>query len=321
MASPRERAAIALLVGIPTSFAEFAERVYTSDYLSKFRPIPDDMEAITQLQTAWSERYAPMVANPIEDLLLAAEASGVRCIRRATLKDVHVATSSVDAVVLMSHWKGARLVYEDLAPNCSTEVVLERVRSAEGLLPSWLLRQDREAANLVSLLNGAITMGWEGEADLEFVDGRCAIALTLEERRRRELEHLLEGLLAPGSRLELFDGMHTKDEFERAIALDFRGHLDLTTCNSTVLANHLRHARGGRLRLVEFPEQQEFLWHAQCLTSTIDLVLSHGMDYFSARRTADKLLHEVLLEFSGQVGSGNLHAPTGNQCAKPRQRP
>jgi hypothetical protein len=126
--------------------------------------------------------------------------------------------------------------------------------------------------------------------------GRDGVDIVLESevtrkaRRRDELDELFHGLLRPGNRLELFDGLHAKEVVDDALDQRFDGMLDLTTCNSTVLADFLARRRRQRLRTVQFPAEQEPWWAAQCIDLALRLFVRESLDYQEARALATAMM-------------------------------
>ena len=121
-------------------------------------------------------------------------------------------------------------------------------------------------------------------------------AITRAASRRDEIDELFQGLLRPGNRLELWDGLHDKWEVESAIAPEFDGVLDLSACNSSVLANFLNARRGYRFRTVQFPDVVDFLWAATCVKGTLQLVAAGAFGYQEARLAVTNVLNSVMKE-------------------------
>jgi hypothetical protein len=118
------------------------------------------------------------------------------------------------------------------------------------------------------------------------VDEVAEHPVTRSARRRDALDALFQGLLRPGNRLELYDGLHSKEAVEAAIAPTFEGVIDLTTCTSTVLADHVSAKRRFRLRTIQFPTVQDVLWGANCVKAALQIQHTTGVTYQEARQIA-----------------------------------
>jgi hypothetical protein len=122
-------------------------------------------------------------------------------------------------------------------------------------------------------------------------------AITRMTRRRAVIDSLFQGLLHPGNRLELFDGLHPQEAVEAAITPDFAGTLDLTTCTSMPLADHISAARRFVPRVVHFDEPQQPEWAAGCLKLTMELI-GIGRDYLKARAEAVEIMRMAVRELA-----------------------
>lgn len=307
-APPPDR--IGLLVGVPTTLDEFKARVDTSDFLSRYALPPDASEPSKVHDAAWEHRYGPMIGSPLHDLLDAARGLKVQVCPRATLGDIARISATCRIVIVLTHWKGSEILFEDLDPKCTVASIVEHARRHHSPLADWLAEQTgddrrrawffsrRKTPTALALLRQAVELGWQGELVKDGVDGRSALPITLAARRRAEIDKMLEGLIQPGNRIELFDGLHLKETFEAALAPGFSGFLDLTTCTSTILGDHLSQRRGGALRLLEFPEQQELLWHAHCVVSALEMTIHESLPYPDARPLANSVLKQALDELA-----------------------
>jgi hypothetical protein len=114
------------------------------------------------------------------------------------------------------------------------------------------------------------------------------------------MDGLFSGLLQPGNRLELFDGLHDCHSVARAIDQTYQGTLDLTTCTSTILADRIGQHHRWRFRIVQFSENQEPIYAASVLEATLAL-MEQGLDYLDARELAIQWVRE---EASTHVNRG-----------------
>ena len=130
----------------------------------------------------------------------------------------------------------------------------------------------------------------EEQGTAEGVQKVLELDITRMSRRRDTMDSIFQGLLNPGNRLELPDGLHTKEETELSIASSFEGVLDLTVCTSTVLGDYVGGRRRHAFRVVQFPTVQELLWGAECVSKTLQLVAEDSQPYLRARLMASRIL-------------------------------
>jgi hypothetical protein len=187
-------------------------------------------------------------------------------------------------VTVFAHWKGADVVADDV-PGTVAEFARRLTDAASG--NSAELRAQLVAAaerrHVVDVLNAALHVP-EAPRDgvtevVEHADSRAA-------RRRAEIDDLFAGLLRPGNRLELFDGMHDAAAVEAAIAPEFAGVLDLPVCHSTVIADYISWNRCWAPRIVQAPAAVDVEWAAKCVSGTLELLGSGAYDYLEARQMA-----------------------------------
>jgi hypothetical protein len=292
-------AAISLLIGIPTSRDEFRGRLATSDYLRRYSDTDED----------WYRSYGPHVAAPLTDLMARAEALGVRVRRAATLDDLSATAIDTTTVILISHWKGAEWSNDDLMQPIDPARFMERVANHDDELARWIARRlnaprssagprrnwaSRALAWLAALPREDVRALLRQALDVHLHEPSRQIRclgkmqehpLTRRTRRRDALDRLFVGLVEPGNRLELFDGMHTMRQIDAALHPGFSGILDLTTCTSTPLADYLAVRRSYQPRLVHFGQDLEPEWLAQLLVLTLEQVAA-GEAYLDARAAA-----------------------------------
>lgn len=307
-----------ILLGVPCDFDEFAARVDQSDWLAKYRQDDEDpIEAAAGLRRWWDDEVQPMVAQPIAELVASALELGVDVVRRATLADVRAATATSDVVIVFAHWKGYEFVGDDLGLQAAPLALLQRAAQSPTPLGRWLegrldalagtgpsstrlldrvraLFRPRPPANLVELLGEALNAPLREPAPERVVDGILETPVIRLSRRRADIDRLFDGLVRPGNRLELFDGMHSMEQLAAAIAPTFRGWLDLTTCTSAVLADHLLRAHRNAFRMVQFERVQDLLWHAYCIRIALQLSAQTDMNYAAARQAAYDTLENVV---------------------------
>lgn len=279
-----------LVLALPMDYEHFASHVRTSDWLAKFNVEGTDSERADAVQKAWEREYHPFVVAPLEQLALKAGALHVRVWPNASLADFAQASRNASLVVLFSHWKGWEVLYED-APGLDAHEAAMRLGGARGALATWLQQRLPSSRNVVGTLNDALDVDLADCSD-GVADAVLESALTRRTRRRDQIDRLFAGRLRPGNCVEFMDGMHRRDTFEDAIAPGFDGVLDLTTCTSSVLADHLLRARPQAFRMVQFEQTQEFLYHALCVEVTLSLHLRFSVPYLEARSVAGAAMTE-----------------------------
>jgi hypothetical protein len=170
----------------------------------------------------------------------------------ATLKHLREATAGCRTVIVLAHWRGASFRARDLLVSparlvtfihASSDPVLREFR---GLPP--------DPVRIEEALNAAIS----GNALLQYLPPGAGDSSRLAETLRfalmRDLlDESLGGKIAPGNRLELFDGLHQVDAVEEAIDSGFDGLLDLSMCHSNALAVFIDRRRKGRITSFHWP--------------------------------------------------------------------
>lgn len=287
-----------LVIALPMEFEGFASHVRISDWLAKFNVQGTEPERAKAVRNAWEREYRPLVAAPLQQLAVKASELGVQVWPEASLADFAMATRDAGSsagcsgglVVLFSHWKGWEVLYDDVAGLNSREAAIY-LDGARGELARWLQQQLPTAGDLVGTMNDALDIELEDCSD-DIVDAVLESALTRRTRRREELDRLFAGSLRPGNRVEFMDGLHERSAFEKALAPGFDCLLDLTTCTSSVLAEHLHKMRSHAFRTVQFEQTQEFLYHALCVEVALTLHLRFSMPYLEARSAANAVIAE-----------------------------
>ena len=314
---------VALLLGIPVDFMEFTARVSSSDWLSKFN-VPDEDQSAAERAIAarWESEYLPLVAQPLRDLVAVAAGFQIAVHTRATLKSLREATTGCDTVILFAHWKGPEILSDDFIKPLLPSEFMKRVEGEQAGLGRWLLEQFRDLETPRRNFRLREYLGWVcglphrpknqnirdifSEA-IERPSGKCRVPtdefyqvlesdVSRGSRIRDELDRMFQGLIRPGNRLELFDGLHSKEVVEAAVYEDFQGIIDLTTCTSTVLADYIARRRQQRIRTVQFPTVQEFVWAAQCVMLALRLLVEQKIPYQEARLHAANIIQCALVE-------------------------
>lgn len=324
---------VSILFGVPVDKEEFHARVEHSDWLTKYVPsdsadkTPGSDARKRHYDACWQGDYLHAVAAPLNRLIDRARELGATVRRQATLADLAGATAEArtetDIVVLMSHWKGPEFNHDDFPVPAHDADFVERARRDDSPVGRWLDRQftansigaavppprSSALARLWAAVTGApkrMTLKEilrrsldadiaDAPASAAHANAYCEADITRLTRRRGHLDGLFDGLIRPGNRLELFDGLHAMDAIEPAIAPDFTGILDLTTCTSSSLADHISRQRQYRLRTVQFEDPQLLDWGADCISLALSLV-ADGQPYLQARMQAGKAMKHLVLD-------------------------
>ena len=293
---------ICLLVGIPSCKREFLARLPASDLLRPFR-VRDANGDIDQgkAEGGWENDYRKETAAPVESLIEAALQSGVNVKRGATLHDLTEGSSAADVVIVVSHWKGPNVSADDIpivGPADGLPQSVERIRarlsgdrSPIAVELDAVLRQIESSGHFVRIaqLVGALDGYVEARPRSPIIEH----SITRMTRRRCQLDTLLHGVLSPGNRLELFDGLHDVKEVEQAIAPGFKGVLDLTTCTSSVLGEHIDRTRDRMIRTVNFSDEIPPMWSVERIVLALAFV-ADGYEYLDARRMAWDAIRELM---------------------------
>lgn len=310
-------AAVSLLIALPMTQAGFETRVTESDWLSKFNDRDlDDAERAAQFADRWRLDYSPNIAEPLQQLVTMAAGRGIAVTMEATLDALGNATASASIVILFAHWKGPEVLLDDFAVDRAE--FERRAAGDSGLLGRWLhhrfapperggsawnwFRRRPKPLSLRGVLEEFVERP-DDDLPSDGVDVVLEADFTRMARRRDELDAFFTGAIRPGNRLELYDGLHAKEEVERIIAADFAGVLDLTTCTSTYLADHIASCRKHCLHTVQFPAVQDLLWAAHCITLTLELFLDQHIPYLQARACATAIMERVIGEYAVEARS------------------
>jgi hypothetical protein len=194
------------------------------------------------------EKYAPL-ARMIEDLLRHVERLGVRVIRNAQLEDWYELCRSWPVVSLVAHWRSARFRKSDLADA----EALAKLAWSDSALRQTLMAMDGEVAmdreveagELLPLLNRAL----EGRLNENSPAAKQAGFLTAQQvqwqLRRLQLEEAAPGMFRRGAAVEFSDGFRTVTDILAGLPERMPAWLDLTVCNSVLLAQVIHDARPG----------------------------------------------------------------------------
>jgi hypothetical protein len=276
------RAAIWLLIALPVTRTEYDVRMAAadtparSDYLARWdNPgLKEDLRRVYR-DTQWRGQYQDNVTAPLQTLTCLARKLGCHVVRGAGVADLAAAAAEADVIIVYSHWKGAAFSAEDFIPDAADPSIPKgflvdrdvraRLEGVDDPLAAWLRGQ---------MSGRAGRMGFGRQAPLaprralercldapidERSDPRIAAVLelptTTAARRRDKLDRWLGGLIHPGNRLELFDGMSGAGPLFAALD-GFTGVLDLSACTTTYLGDRLGQMARHAFRTVQFVEPQ-----------------------------------------------------------------
>jgi hypothetical protein len=238
---------IALLLAVPLSNSDFVTAVGGSDWLSKYHdPDLSTKARSNALEGYWSDEYLPLVAEPLQKLRDLAISLSVDVRTGVHLSDLQECSVSKSVLILFAHWKGPEVLTEDLVAPINLSEFLGRAQKSETALAQWLrvkLRDGiqpkrgslssliwgklkrRSRSSVRDVLANALTVVLPEDVPTNGIQKVLEYPITCMTRRRDEIDSLFLGLVKPGNRLELFDGLHTKEEVECSIAGPFEGIL------------------------------------------------------------------------------------------------
>ena len=307
---------LTLLFGIPATHAEYldaAAQPRRSDYL---RPVFEDMRSASArsanadaafaqaVDRFWINEYAA-VCEAAGELAETATALGGRVVFGARLSDLADATAASDAVVVLTHWKSERVARRDFKWDSAgfVEDVTRSKAPVARMLRGWrggnwrrevqrAPDEDARGRIIEAALNDLIASG-------KLLKTIRAYDKSMREElggalSRDVLDETFPLQLESGNRLELFDGWHPPGVVASACARNFNGELDLSACQSIVLARALRGAFGTRARIICNLDALLPLPRYRVLTETLRLAAARQQPYYAARADVDRALSEQL---------------------------
>jgi hypothetical protein len=277
---------VAVLFALPTDRDTFLA-VARGEVLGDYRNLLFRGESA---EAVWQERYT-RVAEAARDLIAAAADVGTAT-TRATLSDLAVASRGSDVVIVLGHWRGWAVAEADLRMDLHDIAVRFRRAGFGDLLGRKAITSRLE---MVRALNAAIEHGeLLARTHPDLADGEHpTIKATLG---RDILDELLGVGIAPGNRVELFDGLHTPAAFEEALDPGFRGDLDLATCSSIALATLISMRRGRSVQVVHTVDLVDPLLCLITIRGTLCHLLTRGGTYAEARLEIESQLGAVRQE-------------------------
>lgn len=250
--SPRD---CALAVGIPLTREQFLEdlaRPEANDYASHFKRTSGYAGHSDEFFADLFDQSASTARRVCDEV----ERRGVRVLRGARAGDMPELFHRFQVVTLVTHWRFPSILPEEILDERALLLALAapagrmqqaasravRTRTPEifdnGDAQTLAASPDRLRATLAAALNRVAAdahahYNSEGDAPqpAPTSDDPEDALLRLT---RDELEHVFDGLIAPGKSLEFADGMASSRDLVAAIPAGYDGVLDLTTCNSVI---------------------------------------------------------------------------------------
>lgn len=297
---------LTVLLGLPSTEADFlarleAPREAASDFLGKFDGGDLEGEAREALHRHWWRgQYDAIVAAPLRRIARQAEALGFSVRENACLADLKDCDPD-GVVVVISHWKGAEFSNDDFGSDFDARLgpclahddhpLAQAIREAMTPAPRrWPAARPRPQGP-----RAAVRKSLDAQVeDHGLGAGHQELATTRRFRRRAWLDRRLAGLVRPGLRLELNDGLHDADSIYRALPEGFSGVIDLVVCTSTYLGDRLGALSRQRIRTVQFLEPQSFEEAAIRLGYVLDVYAATTSSYLETRAVVAKAYDQAL---------------------------
>jgi hypothetical protein len=241
--SGRTRCALAVAMPLAADVVEADLKQPTLHDYARF--CQGRIEGMTS-ELIWAAHFQP-VAQALDTVAPRLKDLGVEVVRDATLADVGRLLRRFPVVTILGHWKGhlilpadirdvrcfARRILDDNSRVCALLRTLIGVPELEELADAPTCPKLKHRCRLAALLNEAIKAGTP-----LFQINTAGLALTeLEflELNRQQLDVWFEGLLYPGNRLELRDGLFEPSRLAALIPSDYTGTIHVALCTSALL--------------------------------------------------------------------------------------
>ncbi|MGC2112375.1 MAG: hypothetical protein WA655_22845 [Candidatus Korobacteraceae bacterium] len=197
-------------------------------------------------ETVW-DLFEPW-ANTATKSISAAQRLGVHVVGSASLEDFVNILLRFKAITLFAHWRSAVFLPEDLVDQ---EKIFCQLRASDSRFRFWVeqLRSlssapqpipdsKTDGAELLDFLNRLLAPE-QAKSDKKRGDTTAKEACLHE--RRTQMEAALPGAFTGGAGAFFDDGWYSVDAIVERSPPEFAGALDLTVCNSTLLAEKVRH--------------------------------------------------------------------------------
>ena len=236
----------ALALGIPLTEIEFRQDLESGGK----KPLARRVKSY--------ERYQRLVSKPVEHVISEVQQCGVTVYRRTPLSQIPELFKSHPVVTLVAHWEFLLISAADVLDVRRFQSILHgEVASSESRVDQIerpidaVLRADRAVTTaktpetLVPAISPYLRQSREYYFSEDEIDNGKRAELSQATFTRVLLEESFPGCFVPGNALELADRLCTAWEFIDAVPKTFDGVLDLTNCNSIILAEALRRKRCG----------------------------------------------------------------------------
>jgi hypothetical protein len=222
----------ALVVSVPLDRSAFdADLAAGTDFLQQFaaRQASRDVDMLWRL-------YEPAAVSVARTAVRAAR-RGVAVRTRATATDFAQCVAQHLVVTLVAHWRSARFRANDVL---DPPAVVRMLRQSEHDAPD-----DMRAEQAAQALNALIDPTGASTTPVRIDDTGAAAAETTRQYRTWRARHDLEQRLGPsvragGPAVEFADGPMPVERAAASLPAAFAGVLDLTVCNSLLLAEEVR---------------------------------------------------------------------------------
>jgi hypothetical protein len=271
----------ALVVAVPLQRSEFmADYAAGTDLVEQF--VKPQRSRDTDVLWAMYEASATTAVAALER----ARRRGVTVVKRAVLADFARCLERFEVVTLVAHWRNALFrAYEILDP-----AAVRRFLVADG----WDRERDPLSPETVAAaLNRRLHAGFAPGEPFGIDNSRDAAVETRQQYAMWQARRTLEPILGPavrsgGPAVEFADGLVSVERVVSAVPETFAGVLDLTVCNSTLLAEEVRRrCRRGLIIANAFPATLDI--RMEFYNAAMDLVQRRQMSYqdavFGVRQT------------------------------------
>jgi|GEM_PF-4743836 len=270
-----------ILIAIPTSLQDLeqAKGVVHKDYINT-GPLRGGKISV---EVAWyviSNTYL----NSVNSLIKWGNSHGISVVERASLEDLKLATEICDVIAIVAHWKDYRFLSTDILAGVS-EIRSALASQGDTILLVKLLDEEPNAENperMAAFLSNQIA-AFDRWLTLD-LNGAERIVTTKQyvfSKARERLDHVLAGLVVPGSRLELYDELHTAESVAECFDSSWEGFCDFACCHSNYLSETAKiRASSALFRINEKPlnPSQVFPY----LADTLRLINNRSLTYQKA---------------------------------------
>jgi len=268
----------ALLVAIPMDESEYS---HDASRCSDFTEAYARQLGIANPMNGWIAyaRYAALCTSVVKR----AQKAGVAVTCRAPLSCLAEAARRFAVVTLVAHSRGPEITARDIVDAPALIQAESTLRDAMNPSAPALSRGSSRTAVAAWLdaLLGPAEMG-DADAPIDVRESAWRIRLFRERsERRRMVERICPGALAGGPGIEFHDGLHSLDAVDAALPHTLECTLDLTVCDSVLLADRIRARRTTGVILANArPTTPDF--RLILYRETITLMVRHRLSYADA---------------------------------------